>query len=1005
MTSTVKQTVKSWSSTLRLPKSSFPARATPSELSTYLQRCSDDLYAWQRDARAVSKPFILHDGPPYANGDLHVGHALNKILKDIICRTKLAQGYRVDYVPGWDCHGLPIELKALEKTGWKQEQKTDAVAVRKAARAFANSTVEKQMKGFKAWAVMGDWDAHWKTMDKGFELRQLAVFKILLQKKLIYRKNKPVYWSPSSQTALAEAELEYNEKHESLTSMVKFRVEGAISRRYTEPVYAVIWTTTPWTLPANQALAIHRDIQYCITKPDTGDLLMLARSRIPFVEESLGQKLEVVEEAVLSEDLLQSTYRLPPIFDPKQKALRIRHADFVTESSGTGVVHCAPGHGMEDYEALQDLIKNDKISVRAPVDDSGKFTGEASPGQPELLQGLIAFTEGNDRVLAAFDQLGLLLGTSKYLHKYPYDWRTKQPVMVRATEQWFADLSGIKSKALQALQDVSYHPENGLARLSSFIEYRNEWCISRQRAWGVPIPALFNPNTGKPLLTADTMDHIMEVIKERGTNAWWSDPPNSPEWLPPGVPPNYRRGSDTMDVWFDSGTSWTYMSKKESRVLRQADVYVEGTDQHRGWFQSSLLTYVAVEKSDDEETSPKAPFKQLLTHGFTLDAEGRKMSKSIGNVISPEAIISGLEQPDDTGPRSSFKKNNKWHSSLGPDALRLWVASSDWTKDVVISQSVVENIHSALRKLRVTFKMLLGVLQDFRPGSLIPLVDLPLSDRIAIMHLWKTSQAVQHAYQQLEYHQVVSQINRFVNASFSGFYLESVKDTLYCDSPSHIRRHGALTVLYHIFYQLQNMLAPLTPLLVEESWEHTPEQIRKIDGHPLQRTWQAFDVPEHLISRTEHQASLFVTINDAVKQVQEQARNDKNMKTSLESDVSIRLPLNTFIDKFDMSRVELQEALVVSALRTSSSIYPVNHSHRGVDRNSRSWRYQQAFDVPGEKITGTVEITEPEGTKCSRCWKYTVEKVTTPPPTDTASNEAHEQLCTRCSSVVGEMHA
>ena len=1003
MTSVAKQTIKSWSSTLRLPKSSFPARASPTELSTYLHRCSDDLYVWQRTARAASQPFVLHDGPPYANGELHVGHALNKILKDIINRTKLAQGYRVDYIPGWDCHGLPIELKALEKTGWKQEEKNDGWTVREAARAFASSTVKKQMKGFKSWGVMGDWQSHWKTMDKEFELRQLSVFKTLFRNRLIYRKHKPVYWSPSSQTALAEAELEYNETHESLTAMIKFPIAGAISRRY-PGVQAAIWTTTPWTLPANQALAIHRDIRYCVAKTETGDLLILARSRIPFVEETIGQKLEVVEEVVSSEDLLASTYRLPQLFDPKQKTLRIRHADFVTESSGTGIVHCAPAHGMEDYEALQDMITNDKISVSAPVDDSGNFTEEASPGQPELLQGLHAFTDGNEQVLAAFAKLGLLLGTSQYLHKYPYDWRTKQPVMVRATEQWFADLSGIKSKALQALQDVSYHPENGLARLSSFIDHRNEWCISRQRAWGVPIPALINPNTGKPQLTGDTIAHIMKVIKERGIDAWWSDPPDESAWLPPGVPPGYRRGTDTMDVWFDSGTSWTGMNKRGDTTLSQADVYVEGTDQHRGWFQSSLLTYVAVQMSEHRQAQPKAPFKQLLTHGFTLDADGRKMSKSIGNVISPEAIISGLDQSDDASPKASSKMNTKQHGSLGPDALRLWVASSDWTRDVVISKTVVENVHSALRKLRVTFKVLLGVLRDFEAEGVVPLIDLALSDRIAILHLWKTSQAVQNAYQQLEYHQVVSQINKFVNASFSGFYLESVKDTLYCDSPSHIRRQGALTVLYHIFHQLQNMLAPLTPLLVEESWEHTPEQIRKIDGHPLQRTWEAFDVPEDLVSRTEQQASLFMTINDAVKQVQEQARNDKNMKTSLESDVSIRLSTSTKMDKFDLNTTELQEALVVSALRTLSGTDAINHDHRGVGEDPSSWSYQQPFDVPGEDVKGTVEISKPQGSKCSRCWKYTVE-VVMPTPADTGSNEEHEQLCARCSSVVGEMQA
>ncbi|RAL58900.1 hypothetical protein DID88_009320 [Monilinia fructigena] len=536
-------------------------RPIPAEQQKYLQRCSDDLYKWQAEERSAKKPFILHDGPPYANGPLHVGHAVNKLLKDIICRTKLQQGHRIVWVPGWDCHGLPIEIKALEQQREKNknaEGVLDAIGIRRAARNLASKTVKEHMKGFREWGVMADWEKAWKTMDKTFETKQLAVFQEMVKKGLIFRRYKPVYWSPSSRTALAEAELEYNNEHISTSAYIKFPITNIPDElKHFIPnlnkLSALIWTTTPWTLPANRAIAFHQDLDYSIVQCDN-DHLIIAESRL-------------ISLALFSKTLTYTNQLRGQNSDSQP----LIHADFVSAESGTGLVHCAPGHGMDDYEVCTRL----GIQAVAPVNDLGCFTDAASPDNP---------------------------GCSVSIkHKYPYDWRTKLPVIVRATEQWFADVGDVKSVALERLNDVAFIPQTGKQRLESFIKSRSEWCISRQRAWGVPIPALYD-ESGTALLTDTSVAHILSVIDERGIDAWWSDPENDPAWIPAGMEGTYRRGKDTMDVWFDSGSSWT---QTECR----ADVYSEGTDQHRGWFQSSLLTHTAV--SDSSE----APFKTLITHG------------------------------------------------------------------------------------------------------------------------------------------------------------------------------------------------------------------------------------------------------------------------------------------------------------------------------------------------------------------------------------------------------
>ncbi|KAH0848019.1 isoleucine-tRNA ligase [Fonsecaea monophora] len=1004
MPAPLKDAAKFLKSTLRLPSSTFPPRPRAADLARYLPRCTDDLYTWQRRERPVSDTFVLHDGPPYANGDLHVGHALNKIVKDIISRSRLAEGRRVDYVPGWDCHGLPIELKALEKHGWERGQGVDAVSIRSAARKFAYKTVEKQMADFRSWAVMGDWDNHWKTMQKDFELRQLTVFRAMVQYGLIYRKHKPVYWSPSSGTALAEAELEYQDDHVSSAALVKFPLDQ-FEPFSNGPVHALIWTTTPWTLPANQAIAVNTSLSYCLVKSATHGTLLVARSRLQYLQECIGESVEVVMEDVPSDVLLQSTYSGLHHFGREAANRPIIHADFVSADSGTGLVHCAPGHGLEDYEALQPFIKASTVSVKAPVDNSGRFDETASPEDPGLLAGQDVFKQGNDSILQLLRANNRLVHQHRYVHKYPIDWRTKEPVIIRATAQWFADVSKIRNDALNSLDAVKFLPDTGKARLRSFVANRSEWCISRQRSWGVPIPAIYHKSTGEAVLTSQSIDHIIKTINERGIDAWWSDPQDDSHWVVPGLPgvaSDYTRGTDTMDVWFDSGTSWTFMLKDDllssgcqSQPTPIADVYVEGTDQHRGWFQSSLLTNIAFQKAlqsasnpnSPGEHQPHAPFRVLATHGFTLDGQGKKMSKSLGNVISPSQMISGF-----AAPAKQSKQKREVHP-LGPDALRLWAASSEWTKDVVISETVVSSVHGMLDKFRLTFKMLLGMLADFDPQLLVPYERMSRLDQIALHHLFLTFSSVRKAYADFEFHKASGSIYRWVTTDLSSFYFEGIKDVIYCDMPVSHRRLSAQTALHHILCHFQNMLGPITPLLVEESWEHSPEKYKKALEHPLRRIWS--HLPEEWYDQSlEALLPHIAAINSSVKATQETARTQKLMGQSLASDVTIYL--QKCVDISSIPKDTWKELLVVSSAEIIPTEINDNHSPESSVESRPDWSFSSdVISTEGERI-GRVTVKSPHGLKCDRCWRYVVE------PQELERSEAKDVplLCGRCTGAV-----
>jgi isoleucyl-tRNA synthetase len=1002
MVSLTRPLLRNWSKTLKLPTSTFPARATAEDLDKYRVQCTKDLYDWQCTARKPTDDlFILHDGPPYANGHLHIGHAVNKILKDIINRIQVQKGRSVHYQPGWDCHGLPIELKALES--WqelgevKRSGLTSPVAIRHAARKLADITVTEQSNGFQEWGVMGHFDRHWKTMDKSYVLSQLRVFREMVKKNLIVRRFKPVFWSPASRTALAEAELEFKEDHESKAAYVRIPLSEH-SLKYPDGVKVgetslVIWTTTPWTLPANKAIAVNANMTYVVVTSAEGENLVVAKSRL----KSLLVNVPGVDQKVLFEvsgaELAANTF-YRGIF-AKELSLPVLTADFVTADSGTGVVHCAPGHGMDDYE----LCRNHNIEAFAPVDDEGRFTHEAEWAGSDLA-GKSVLDEGNIAVLEYLQKSNHLLNTHKYRHKYPYDWRSKTPVIVRATQQWFADLGPIRDQALNSLKGVTFIPESGRSRLESFVRHRSEWCISRQRAWGVPIPALYHKDTGEALLDERSVSHILTQFQIFGIEGWFTDAPDDPRWTPFGIRESkevtkYRRGMDTMDVWFDSGTSWTQaltsvVNMDVDRFDKPlADVYIEGTDQHRGWFQSSLLTRIAYQAAKNPDSlPPQPPFKTLITHGFTLDSAGRKMSKSVGNVISPWEIVSGAIMPY----QQRSKNSKPAPDPLGPDALRLFVASSDYTKDITISPDLLKSVYSTLTRLRMTFKLLLGALSDFNsPHTHTTEIatcssTLTTIDRIALHQLCSVYATVQESYSNLEFHKAITAIAKWVSVDFSAQYMESVKDRLYCDSENSVSRRAAQRVLFEMYLALTSMLAPLTPLLVQESIVHAPATLQPTEKrdpfkYPHQR-------PEKFADETlARDIPALLSAKSAVKTAQEVARNDKQLRSSLECSVHIGVPdaeALAFFQKY-LDDQTLEQLFVVSNVSVAEGITIPQGVKTG------EWSHEVEFTIPGlsgEK-KGKVWVTPPKSGKCVRCWRYKVKE-----------EKKDEALCQRCEGVV-----
>ena len=1034
----------SWASkTLRLPKSLLPHRSSEANLPGYLQAVTHDLYAWQREHGKGR--FILHDGPPYANGDLHIGHALNKILKDITCRYQVSKGRRVDFRPGFDCHGLPIELKALQKQKelgkMSDGQNLGAVEIRKIARESASNTVKLQKECFEEWAIMADWQNAWCTMDKDYEIRQLETFKLMVGNGQIYRQLKPVYWSSSTKTALAEAELEYNPDHRSTAAYVKFllheipQVIRDMLPANKNSIAAAIWTTTPWTLPANRAIAVKRNMEYLIVQTKSHGVLIVSSSRLAEFESLCP--VESVLGKISGQELVGATY-LHPFRSTTDGPQPIVHADFVTDGTGTGLVHVAPGHGMDDYK----LCQEHGIELLAPVNDAGLFTAQAFPGS-DILTGKDVLGVGNKLVLNILQSTNMLLHTHKYRHKYPYDWRSKKPVIIRATRQWFADLSAIKDTALEVLANVEFVPSGSSDRLSSFIKGRSEWCISRQRVWGVPIPALYD-QSGQAVMTIQSISHIISVIKERGIDAWWSDDPTEPAWVDPSLRMQgpFTRGKDTMDVWFDSGTSWNEIRSEGAEGAGPiADVYLEGTDQHRGWFQSSLLTKVA-QLTATGRRAAQAPFKTLITHGFTLDSKGKKMSKSEGNVISPAQIIDGtLLPPLKMRDQKNVQDKRVLYDGMGPDALRLWVASGDLTHDASVGEHLLKAINGSLAKLRVTYKLLTGLLSTYDLVHKVQFNELCTLDRLAVLQSRKMREVADNAYQEYAYHRVVAAINTYVSSDLSAFYIESIKDRCYVDADYSKSRIHAQAVLWEIYRNLSHVLSPITPLLVAEVVDYLPTQLQNYDPFRSHSEEEYASIqgicedPKLEAIFNPYKEDTIHGVWNAIKQLQESARSEKLMGSSLDCNVTIHSPAasslgfygQSLLEKLHQLGPELTDIFVVSKV-TLTSTDPNQPTPEPATTEAPKWT-KQASVLPANSISNeppSIEITisAPTQLKCIRCWKYNVPSETVastlplasdsnlhsdsdaPVPTsplaklDVNTAQLEEPICRRCLGVL-----
>ena len=929
-------------------------------------------------ARAAegAETFTLHDGPPYANGDLHIGHALNKILKDFVNRFQMLQGRSVRYVPGWDCHGLPIELKVLQSMKSSERRELSPLQLRRRAREFALETVEKQKAQFRRYGVWGDWDSPYLTLDPAYEAAQLGVFGRMFEKGHIYRGLKPVHWSPSSGTALAEAELEYPEGHVSQSIYVALPLSGAAASAAGAAGHPAaealgsgraalaVWTTTPWTLPGNSAVAVNDRLEYsvCERSDSPGSYLVVARDLVGAVAEKLGLEEGGLREvaAASGADLEGCTYA-HPLYPERGPSPVVVGGDYITTETGTGLVHTAPGHGAEDYG----VGLRCGLPLRSPVDGRGNFTAEAGAE----FEGLNVLKGANDAVISALGREGALLLEEAYGHKYPYDWRTKKPTIFRATEQWFASVDGFKEEALEQIEGpVDWLPASGRNRIAAMTAGRSDWCISRQRAWGVPIPAFYDKETGEELMTPETIAHVQAVVAEKGSDAWWEL--DVAELLPESLrdrAAGLRKGTDTMDVWFDSGSSWaSVVQGREGEGLRwPANLYLEGSDQHRGWFQSSLLTSVAA--------TGRAPYERVLTHGFVLDEKGAKMSKSVGNVVDPRLVIEG-------------GNNQKTEPAYGADVLRLWVSSVDYTSDVLVGPNILKQAFESYRKIRGTLRFVLGNLSDFDPQTdAVPYAELPALDRCLLSQLAELERDCRAAYAGFQFSRIHSAVQKFCVVDLSNYYLDLCKDRLYIQGAESFPRRSAQTVLSHLTRVLLGILAPVLPHTTEDAWRSLPYATSTASvfeaGWPeAPAEWSAAAGSAELKLWMEVRA-----LRGAVNSSLEAARGAKLIGSSLEARVEIHAADSGLADRLRGLCRGLGEGNGVDNL---TGVFLVSQAEV-VDSEP------QGEGVTPHEVEGlgrvVVAVRPARGLKCDRCWHFSE---------DVGLSERHPLLCERCVTVV-----
>ncbi|MRX73325.1 isoleucine--tRNA ligase [Bacillus lacus] len=913
--------------TLLMPKTEFPMRGNLPNREPQVQEKWNDLDIYQKvQERTSNRPFfILHDGPPYANGDIHMGHAMNKVLKDFIVRYKSMNGFHAPYVPGWDTHGLPIET-ALTKNKKVKRKEMSVAEFRRLCEEYAWEQIDNQREQFKRLGVRGDWENPYVTLKPEYEAQQIKVFGEMARKGYIYKGLKPVYWSPSSESALAEAEIEYYDK-KSPSIYVAFSVsDGRDALNGGEKI--IIWTTTPWTIPANLGISVHPDLEYSVAKVNE-DKFIVASALLKEAAETLGWESYEVEKT-LKGSQLENVKAKHPLYDRESLVMLGEH---VTTDAGTGCVHTAPGHGEDDFIVGQKY----GLDVLCPVDEKGVMTREAAG-----FEGLF-YDEANKPITEALQQAGALLKLTFITHSYPHDWRTKKPTIFRATAQWFASIKDFREDLLQAVKDTKWVPAWGETRLFNMVRDRGDWCISRQRAWGVPIP-VFYAESGEPIITDETIDHVSALFRENGSNIWFEK--EAKDLLPEGFThegsPNGRftKEQDIMDVWFDSGSSHQAVLEERDDLVRPADLYLEGSDQYRGWFNSSLSTGVAV--------TGKAPYKGVLSHGFALDGQGRKMSKSLGNVVIPAKVI----------------------NQLGADILRLWVASVDYQSDVRVSDAILKQVAEVYRKIRNTFRFLLGNLADFTvEKDALSFEELREVDRYMLVKLNNLTEKVKRSYDSYEFAGIYHAVHNFCTIELSSFYLDFAKDVLYIEAADNKERRAIQTVLHETLMTLVKLVAPILPHTADEVWTH----ISSVEGESVQLT----DMPEAVkysdAEKLEEKWDSFMELRDNVLKALEVARNEKLIGKSLTASISLYPDAHT---KALLESVEenLQQIFIVSGFEIAGGIEEAPES-------------AQAFD--GVKIV----IQTAEGDTCDRCWTVT---------TDVGTDEAHPALCGRCASIVTE---
>lgn len=907
--------------TLLMPKTDFPMRGGLPNKEPKIQEEweAQNIYQKVLDKNEGNPSYILHDGPPYANGNLHMGHALNKILKDMMIRYKSMRGFYAPYVPGWDTHGLPIE-QALTKKGVKRKELSIA-EFRKKCEAFALEQIENQKKDFKRLGVKGDFDNPYITLKPEYEAAQIRLFGEMADKGLIYKGKKPVYWSPSSESSLAEAEIEYQDKR-SASIYVAFDVKDGKGVVDSDAKF-IIWTTTPWTLPSNVAITVHPDLTYGQYNVN-GKKYIIGKDLASDVVEALGwdeNTLELEKEFKGSE--LEYVETQHPFVDRVSLVINGLH---VTTDAGTGCVHTAPGHGEDDYIVGQKY----KLPVISPVDDKGVFTEEA--GQ---FEGMF-YDKANKAITDVLKEKDALLNLEFITHSYPHDWRTKKPVIFRATPQWFASIDKVRQDILDAIEVTDFKVDWGKTRIFNMIRDRGEWVISRQRVWGVPLPVFYAEN-GDIIMTNETVNHVADLFEEFGSNVWFER--DAKDLLPEGFThpssPNgeFTKETDIMDVWFDSGSSHRGVLEGRPELSYPADLYIEGSDQYRGWFNSSITTSVA--------TRGKSPYKMLLSHGFVMDGSGKKMSKSLGNVIVPDQIV----------------------KQKGADIARLWVSSVDYLADVRISDEILKQTSDVYRKIRNTLRFMLGNVNDYNPATdALAEADLLEVDKYLLNRLREfTANTLDH-YDNYDYLDIYQEVQNFINVELSNFYLDYGKDILYIEERDSHKRRSMQTVLYQIVVDMTKLLAPILVHTAEEVWSHIPH-VEEESIH-LTRMPERAEVDREFLDRW----NTFMDLRDDVNRALEVARGEKVIGKSLEAKVVIGSNDNFDATSFLQQFSDLQQLFITSQAEVVESV-----------ENGVSYQY------------GDIRIEHAHGEKCQRCWNYSEEL---------GSVGELEDLCPRCQEVV-----